>query len=100
MQNERMPHVITLLRVAATGLALALAFLPALAHGGGDGLTLVDERSFDGAEHSPGGASLVVQADEPAGDNPPGWVWAVVGGSAGAVIAFALGYHLWLSRRR
>ncbi len=33
-------------------------------------------------------------------DEVPAWVWAAVGGMAGALILSGVGYRVWLSRRR
>lgn len=33
-------------------------------------------------------------------DEIPAWVWAAVGGVAGALILGGVGYRVWLSRRR
>ena len=33
-------------------------------------------------------------------DEVPAWVWAAVGGVAGALILGGVGYRVWLSRRR
>ena len=100
-----MPRLLTVLRGAGTGLALALAFLPALVLGGSGipppGVT--DDRTPASSQASGSEWGSVDQAasqQAPADDDDlPNWVWAVVGGTSGAAVAVALGYKLWLGRR-
>jgi hypothetical protein len=100
-----MPRLLTPLRGAGAGLALALAFLPAVLLGSSGVVSPAGARDASlanaVADSDWGGVEQVLRQRAPADDDDvPGWVWGVGGGAAGAAITLALGYKLWLGRRR
>lgn len=100
-----MSRLLTLLRGTGAGLALALAFLPAVLLGssgavspGSAGDATPTSRA---GESDWGGVEQVLnQQAAPDDDDVPDSVWGVGGGVAGAAIVAALGYKFWLGRRR
>jgi hypothetical protein len=100
-----MPRLLTLLRGAGAGLALALAFLPAVLLGSSGVVAPAGARDATPVlavgDSDWGGVERVLRQQVPADDDDvPGWVWGVGGGAAGAAIVAALGYKFWLGRRR
>ena len=100
-----MPRLLTLLRGAGAGLALALAFLPAVLLGSSGVVSPAGGRDASSVsavgDRDWGGVERVLRQQAPADDDDvPGWVWGVGGGAAGAAIVAALGYKFWLGRRR
>ncbi len=100
-----MPRLLTLLRGAGAGLALALAFLPAVLLGSSGVVSPAGARDATAAGavggSDWGGVEQVLRQQAPADDDDvAGWVWGVGGGAAGLAIAAALGYKFWLERRR
>ena len=100
-----MPRLLTLLRGAGAGLALALAFLPAVLLGSSGVVSLAGGRDATPVsavgDGDWGGEERVLRQQASADDDDvPGWVWGVGGGAAAAAIVAALGYKFWLGRRR
>ena len=103
VENGCMPRLLTLLRGAGAGLALALAFLPAVLLGSSGVVAPARDAPPVSAvgDSDWGGVERVLRQQASADDDDvPGWVWGVGGGAAGAAIVAALGYKFWLGRRR
>jgi hypothetical protein len=90
------------LALVAASLAMLLIVPGVLA---GPDVGVVDEGEEGGtpAVREAAFAPVAGRPTQNAADNDdeiPAWVWAAVGGVAGALILGGVGYRVWLSRRR